>query len=132
MTEAEKIEYRKRRIVKACDKCAKRKRKCPHNQAEMETVPSNKSGAKVTKSVSKSSKSATPPVAQQQALIDSSFSVDEFNFDPATFGPWEDFNMFEDPMAEVNMEEFVNFDQQQVRIFRWLSKVLCVDRRSRV
>ena len=27
MTEAEKIEYRKRRMVKACDKCAKRKRK---------------------------------------------------------------------------------------------------------
>lgn len=27
MTEAEKVEYRKRRIVKACDKCAKRKRK---------------------------------------------------------------------------------------------------------
>ncbi len=27
MTESEKIEYRKRRVVKACDKCAKRKRK---------------------------------------------------------------------------------------------------------
>ena len=27
MTEAEKVEYRKRRIVKACDKCSKRKRK---------------------------------------------------------------------------------------------------------
>lgn len=27
MTESEKIEYRKRRIVKACEKCSKRKRK---------------------------------------------------------------------------------------------------------
>lgn len=27
MTEAEKMEYRKRRIIKACDKCSKRKRK---------------------------------------------------------------------------------------------------------
>jgi hypothetical protein len=27
MTESEKIEYRKRRIVKACDTCSKRKRK---------------------------------------------------------------------------------------------------------
>lgn len=40
MTEAEKAEYRKRRIVKACDKCAKRKRKCNHNQPEMENLAS--------------------------------------------------------------------------------------------
>lgn len=42
MTEAEKAEYRKRRIVKACDKCSKRKRKCHHNQPEMETVAASK------------------------------------------------------------------------------------------
>ena len=44
MTEAEKIEYRKRRIVKACEKCAKRKRKCQHNQPETEhaAMESNK------------------------------------------------------------------------------------------
>ncbi|KAK4493740.1 hypothetical protein PRZ48_014925 [Zasmidium cellare] len=33
MTEKEKADYRKRRMVKACDKCAKRKRKCIHNFA---------------------------------------------------------------------------------------------------
>ena len=48
MTEAEKVEYRKRRIVKACDKCAKRKRKCHHNQPEMETI-STANSHKVTK-----------------------------------------------------------------------------------
>ncbi|KAI5241359.1 hypothetical protein E4T42_08018 [Aureobasidium subglaciale] len=46
MTESEKLEYRKRRIVKACDSCSKRKRKCSHNQPEMEKVRSSK----VTKS----------------------------------------------------------------------------------
>lgn len=40
MTEAEKAEYRRRRIVKACDKCSKRKRKCNHNQPEMENLTS--------------------------------------------------------------------------------------------
>ncbi|EME46552.1 hypothetical protein DOTSEDRAFT_87081 [Dothistroma septosporum NZE10] len=106
MTAAEKIEYRKRRIVKACEKCAKRKRKCPHNQAEMATVPNNKSG-------SKDSKSTSPLTEQRQTSSDVSFTVDDFNFDPATFGPWEDFNMFEDPTVDLNMEEFINFDQQQ-------------------
>ncbi|KAG9694862.1 hypothetical protein KCU95_g5333, partial [Aureobasidium melanogenum] len=42
MTEAEKLEYRKRRIVKACDSCSKRKRKCSHNQPEMEKLRSSK------------------------------------------------------------------------------------------
>jgi hypothetical protein len=32
MTEAEKVDYRNRRIAKACDKCAKRKRKCQHGE----------------------------------------------------------------------------------------------------
>ncbi|KAK5999638.1 hypothetical protein QM012_005295 [Aureobasidium pullulans] len=42
MTEAEKLEYRKRRIVKACESCSKRKRKCSHNQPEMEKLRSSK------------------------------------------------------------------------------------------
>ncbi|KAH0360564.1 hypothetical protein KCU65_g9338, partial [Aureobasidium melanogenum] len=42
MTEAEKLEYRKRRIVKACDSCSKRKRKCSYNQPEMEKLRSSK------------------------------------------------------------------------------------------
>jgi hypothetical protein len=32
MTEAEKVDYRNRRIAKACEKCAKRKRKCQHGE----------------------------------------------------------------------------------------------------
>lgn len=47
MTESEKAEYRKRRIVKACDKCSKRKRKCQHNQERMEVLAP--SSDKVTK-----------------------------------------------------------------------------------
>ncbi len=66
MTEAEKAEYRKRRIVKACDKCSKRKRKCHHNQPEMETVTTNAN--KVTKPAAQPKK----PVQQQQVRSASS------------------------------------------------------------
>ncbi|KAK5128153.1 hypothetical protein LTR08_004105 [Meristemomyces frigidus] len=38
MTDAEKQEYRQRRIVKACEKCQKRKRKCIHNQSGVEAL----------------------------------------------------------------------------------------------
>ncbi len=63
MTEAEKIEYRKRRIVKACDKCSKRKRKCHHNQPEMESAVSNK----VTKQAS--SLHSSKLTQQQQSQV---------------------------------------------------------------
>ncbi|GAB7349957.1 hypothetical protein MBLNU459_g0650t1 [Dothideomycetes sp. NU459] len=56
MTESEKAEYKKRRIVKACDKCSKRKRKCSHNQSQMETLASQQ---KVTKRKSLSPASGT-------------------------------------------------------------------------
>ncbi|KAL1310637.1 hypothetical protein AAFC00_000906 [Neodothiora populina] len=56
MTETEKAEYRKRRIVKACDKCSKRKRKCQHNQEKMETLASS---GKVTKRKSSSNQGAS-------------------------------------------------------------------------
>jgi hypothetical protein len=58
MTEAEKVEYRKRRQVKACESCAKRKRKCTHNQTEMETLASKQ---KVSKQKSAPKVSAGAP-----------------------------------------------------------------------
>ncbi|CAK4032548.1 Hypothetical predicted protein [Lecanosticta acicola] len=115
MTEAEKAEYRKRRIVKACSKCAERKRKCPHNQAQMETVTtSNKSSSRVSKSTSpksssNSSNSTTPPAAQQQPSFDASMlSVDNLDFDDfgTAFIPTQDFTMFEDPMADLDVNNF--------------------------
>lgn len=115
MTEAEKVEYRKRRIVKACGKCAARKRKCPHNQAEMETVPaSSKNTARISKSTSPkssitSSKSTTPPTAQQQPPFDASMlSVDDLDFGEFgnAFIPSQDFTMFEDPLADLDMNTF--------------------------
>lgn len=115
MTEAEKVEYRKRRIVKACSKCAARKRKCPHNQAEMETVPaSSKNTARITKSTSPkssttSSKSTTSPTAQQQPSFDASMlSVDDLDFGEFgnAFIPSQDFTMFEDPLADLDMNTF--------------------------
>lgn len=114
MTEAEKVEYRKRRIVKACSKCAARKRKCPHNQAEMETVPaSSKNAARISKSSSPksstTSKSTTPPTAQQKPSFDASMlSVDDLDFGEFgnAFIPSQDFTMFEDTLADLDMNNF--------------------------
>ena len=64
MTDAEKADYRKRRIVKACDKCAKRKRKCNHNQPEMENVASKSN--KIAKSSPNTQLQSTVRNQQQQ------------------------------------------------------------------
>ncbi|KAJ9619823.1 hypothetical protein H2203_008094 [Taxawa tesnikishii (nom. ined.)] len=79
MTETEKIEYRKRRIVKACDKCAKRKRKCHHNQAQMETL-SQKGASKRSVTTSQRSKA---PAAETQPPPPSSLA--DFSDDPFAF-----------------------------------------------
>ncbi|KEQ76950.1 hypothetical protein M436DRAFT_27875, partial [Aureobasidium namibiae CBS 147.97] len=65
MTESEKLEYRKRRIVKACDSCSKRKRKCSHNQPEMEKVRSSK----VTKTKAPTSNINSACVAQMEKAM---------------------------------------------------------------
>lgn len=113
MTDSEKAEYRKRRMVKACDKCSKRKRKCEHNQEKMETLAS-----KVTKrvpSVSHQVERQPPDVAfpvdmdplsfltddallslddttQPQAAADSSLGLPDFDVDftqqAAQTGAW--------------------------------------------
>ena len=46
MTEAEKVEYRKRRLVKACEKCSKRKRKCTHNVSQMDRITTSRQASK--------------------------------------------------------------------------------------
>lgn len=110
MTESEKAEYRKRRIVKACDKCAKRKRKCPHNQAEMESLPSSKSGSKIAKPVaaksSKFSKSDKQMALPTEAMVArgnfASFATD---VDP-NFQSFEDFTMFDGPFSELDVDNF--------------------------
>ncbi|KAK4503624.1 hypothetical protein PRZ48_004539 [Zasmidium cellare] len=114
MTDAEKAEYRKRRIVKACDKCAKRKRKCPHNQAEMAQVP-NKSNNRAAKP---SSKSTTPTndSHSQKVALDSATNFDELAkaFDPNEFIDFNDFSMFEESYAEVDMNDMINWNQNEL------------------
>jgi hypothetical protein len=65
MTESEKLDYRKRRIVKACDSCSKRKRKCSHNQPEMEKVRSSK----ITKTKAPASNINSACMAQLEKAI---------------------------------------------------------------
>ncbi|KAF2169230.1 hypothetical protein M409DRAFT_52500 [Zasmidium cellare ATCC 36951] len=114
MTDAEKAEYRKRRIVKACDKCAKRKRKCPHNQAEMAQVP-NKSHNRTAKPSSKSTTPINDSQTQKMAL-DSATTFDELanSFDPNEFIDFNDFNMFEESYAELDMNDMINWNQNEL------------------
>ncbi|KAK4556540.1 hypothetical protein LTR86_006111 [Recurvomyces mirabilis] len=105
MTEAEKAEYRKRRIAKACDSCSRRKRKCTHNQPEMETLASKQ---KVTKP--RQAAAAATNQNMQQALV---------NFDDLDFGDpfatdmqlFDDFtNDLEDPLHYMQYDEQKKFD----------------------
>ncbi|KXT08939.1 hypothetical protein AC579_9526 [Pseudocercospora musae] len=113
MTEAEKVEYRKRRIVKACDKCAKRKRKCPHNQTQMDTIATSaKSGSRSSKSASPKS---TPPASVKQVAKENFAQPDdlegltaEINMDQS----FDDFPMFDDSFAEISVNDFLHFDNQ--------------------
>ncbi|KAK3678978.1 hypothetical protein LTR78_001431 [Recurvomyces mirabilis] len=105
MTEAEKAEYRKRRIVKACDSCSRRKRKCSHNQPEMETLASKQ---KITKP--RQTLAAATGQNIQQALV---------NFDDLDFGDhfaadiqlFDNFtNDLEDPLHYMQYDQQKNFD----------------------
>lgn len=119
MTEAEKVEYRKRRIVKACDKCAKRKRKCPHNQTQMEIVPtSSKSGAHVSrrKLLPKSNFDVNKNGQQNCAAVEPVMAAEDWDFTTgldmsSTFQSFDDFPMFEDPFAEFTVDDLVQWDQ---------------------
>ncbi|KAK5117050.1 hypothetical protein LTR62_006771 [Meristemomyces frigidus] len=73
MTEAEKVEYRIRRTVKACDKCAKRKRKCTHNQPAMESAASKQKVTKPRQTVS--------PTLPQQQVQQGLLNLDDYDFD---------------------------------------------------
>ncbi|KAK0278474.1 hypothetical protein LTR35_009213 [Friedmanniomyces endolithicus] len=101
MTEAEKAEYRKRRIVKACDKCATRKRKCNHNQPEMETVATTKQ--RVTKSPPTAKSAATlSPQKVKQALT----AFDNLAFDDS-FGT--DMPLFDD-FSDILQNQMMDFE----------------------
>ncbi|KAL9533057.1 hypothetical protein SMMN14_03841 [Sphaerulina musiva] len=120
MTEAEKVEYRKRRIVKACDKCAKRKRKCPHNQTQMEIIPasSSKSAAHVSKRklLPKSNFDVNKNGQQNCAAVEPVMAAENWDFTAgldmsSTFQSFDDFPMFEDPFAEFTVDGLVQWDQ---------------------
>ncbi|KAK3073768.1 hypothetical protein LTR53_004348 [Teratosphaeriaceae sp. CCFEE 6253] len=101
MTEAEKAEYRKRRIAKACDKCAKRKRKCNHNQPDMDTLATKQ---KITKTripaiatTPMRSHKVQPTVTDIDNLIFDDLTTDMQLFDNFT-------DVFDDPMPLINAQ----------------------------
>ncbi|KXL47295.1 hypothetical protein M433DRAFT_532583 [Acidomyces richmondensis BFW] len=114
MTEAEKIEYRKRRIVKACDKCSKRKRKCNHNQPEMEKLVAKQIVTKATPSRPHSKAVAqTPAIAPDPQLQPDIVDFDSFMSDD----PWfntdslfdNDMQLF-DGVIDLPKDPQYNFD----------------------
>lgn len=94
MTESEKSEYRKRRMVKACEKCQKRKRKCDHNQGEMETLTA-KSKVKKPHQSGSHKKPTTPPtpIAPTKSEQDTFVDFEAFGFDDL---PGKDMQLFDD------------------------------------
>ncbi|KAK3069929.1 hypothetical protein LTR53_011365, partial [Teratosphaeriaceae sp. CCFEE 6253] len=106
MTEAEKAEYRKRRIAKACDKCAKRKRKCNHNQPDMDTLATKQKITKTripaTATTTMRSHKVQPTVTDIDNLIFDDLAADMQLFDNFT-------DVFDDPMPLINPQGR-NFD----------------------
>jgi len=97
MTEAEKIEYRMRRIVKACDKCSKRKRKCNHNKPEMEKLAPKQKAAKAR--ASHPHPDAVAPVSNFPPDIQHQPDIVDF-----------DSFMFDDPL--LNTDSLLDNDRQ--------------------
>ena len=116
MTEAEKVDYRKRRIVKACDKCAKRKRKCHHNQPEMERLPTD--SLKIAKSVTSPTSKKPPALPKIQEQADDSLLQDAMDFaGPFATDPQmqqvDDFSyMLDDPFPEMNFNDLLSSQPQ--------------------
>ncbi|KAF2726276.1 hypothetical protein K431DRAFT_280308 [Polychaeton citri CBS 116435] len=121
MTESEKAEYRKRRIVKACEKCSKRKRKCNHNQPEMEgvsntpTIPSRITKPRTSEPCSrdtrlpKDDKHMRVRIAQ---ALDHVTSADPFAVAGSTPSEPADFSYLIDPVPEISFDDTVLFDEQ--------------------
>ncbi|KAF2167103.1 hypothetical protein M409DRAFT_22537 [Zasmidium cellare ATCC 36951] len=91
MTEKEKADYRKRRMIKACDKCAKRKRKCIHNFAgsmspQPEQNPSRRNASKATSDISSpnsidSQDQSLREASQDNVSLSSQFANEDMQFD---------------------------------------------------
>lgn len=119
MTEAEKADYRKRRIVKACDKCSKRKRKCEHNQQQMETLTSS---GKVTKRKSPAGSASsfrqiarTPPPS---TVFSNDLDPLSFLTDDALFSLEDDFQQPASGESSLNLMDF-DFDPQVAQSTTW-------------
>ncbi|KAI6853912.1 hypothetical protein KC323_g9089 [Hortaea werneckii] len=78
MTEAEKVDYRKRRMVKACEKCQKRKRKCNHNQGAMDTLGKRSKAKKSDPGANVKHKPTTPPTPMAPPPAPTGFSNNDF------------------------------------------------------
>jgi len=110
MTSAEKAEYRKRRIVKACDQCSKRKRKCHHNQAQMDTLAP--SSTKISKKTSPPSSAAPPRQAAETSFLDSTFDIESASsFDKDSFFSMDNAQGATGTDATLGLMDF-GFEQQ--------------------
>ncbi|KAK5016670.1 hypothetical protein LTR60_002297, partial [Cryomyces antarcticus] len=81
MTEHEKVEYRQRRVMRACENCSKRKRKCHHNQPDTDAVQATKkaSAKKRSKDSAKPTGINTATAAVTSAAFSPSAAVDHLS-----------------------------------------------------
>lgn len=119
MTDSEKAEYRKRRIVKACDKCSKRKRKCQHNQEQMEVLAPS-SSSKVTKKKSPSTNAASFRQVERTPPPSSAFALDPLSFlnDDSLFSFESVAQETVSAEADLNLMDF-DFGQQSAPATAW-------------
>ncbi|KAG8623892.1 hypothetical protein KVT40_008868 [Elsinoe batatas] len=104
MTEAEKVEYRKRRSAGACQSCSSRKRKCKHNKeaaSSITTASTATSHQRVVKALTKKQgKQSAPPAGPQISTMpllsskplvsfDNSIPGDLMSFDDAELFPMQ-------------------------------------------
>ncbi|KAK4539140.1 hypothetical protein LTR36_001452 [Oleoguttula mirabilis] len=121
MTEAEKIEYRQRRIVKACEKCQKRKRKCDHNQPDLDNLNAKSHKQKSAATASKVKKTqhqtttakpavATATLQEHDTFMDfTAFNFDDsFNTDMQLFDNFT--NFFDDSVMQPDFDQYKQFD----------------------
>ena len=108
MTEAEKAEYRKRRIVKACDKCSKRKRKCNHNQPEMENLAKPSQKVDKLKPAAHHKKPSVIPMSLSPDPAPDNLGASE----PFIQDDWFDFTLL-DPMPDVSFDDLLTTDLDQ-------------------
>ncbi|TKA71327.1 hypothetical protein B0A49_05371 [Cryomyces minteri] len=130
MTEHEKVEYRQRRVMRACENCSKRKRKCHHNQPDTDAVQATKKASAKKRSkdsakptgINTATAPVTPAAFSQSVAFDfpSAFRISDtgspMSFtDELNFADVQPFDLQYDAFAELG----ALFPQHDMSVPTW-------------